>query len=215
MATPLPEETTAVSRPYLCLKLVGDRVGSALGLVLVSPLLALAVAAIRITMGPPVLFQQQRPGLQGRPFVALKLRTMTDARGAEGRLLNDKDRVTGLGRLLRRCSIDELPQLWNVLRGEMSLVGPRPLLMEYLPRYSQEQMRRHLVKPGITGLAQVSGRNAMSWEERFRLDVWYVDHHSLWLDLRILALSVLSVVRGSGISQQGEVGMQEFLGSDG
>jgi lipopolysaccharide/colanic/teichoic acid biosynthesis glycosyltransferase len=211
----LPEETTAVSRPYLCLKLVGDRVGSALGLVLVSPLLALAVAAIRITMGPPVLFRQQRPGLQGRPFVALKLRTMTDARDAAGKLLRDKDRVTGLGRLLRRCSIDELPQLWNVLRGEMSLVGPRPLLMEYLPRYSQEQMRRHLVKPGITGLAQVSGRNAMSWEERFRLDVWYVDHHSLWLDLRILALSVLSVVRGSGISQQGEVGMQEFLGSDG
>jgi lipopolysaccharide/colanic/teichoic acid biosynthesis glycosyltransferase len=215
LATPLPEETTAVSRPYLCLKLVGDRVGSALGLVLVSPLLALAVAAIRITVGPPVLFQQQRPGLHGRPFVALKLRTMTDARDAEGGLLSDKDRVTGLGRLLRRCSIDELPQLWNVLRGEMSLVGPRPLLMEYLPRYSQEQMRRHLVKPGITGLAQVSGRNAMSWEERFRLDVWYVDHHSLWLDLRILALSVLSVVRGSGISQQGEVGMQEFLGSDG
>jgi sugar transferase EpsL len=205
----------AGTRSYLCLKRAGDLLGSALGLMLVSPLLALAAAAIRLTLGPPVLFRQQRPGLHGRPFVALKLRTMTDARDAAGKLLSDSNRVAGLGRLLRRCSIDELPQLWNVLRGEMSLVGPRPLLMAYLPRYSQMQMRRHLVQPGITGLAQVSGRNAVSWEERFRLDVWYVDHRSLWLDLRILALSVLGVARGSGISQPGEVGMKEFLGSDG
>lgn len=213
MTVPPPETTAAGSRCYRAIKDLGDRAGAALGLALLSPLLALAALALRLAQGPPVLFRQTRPGLHGQPFQALKLRTMTEARDEAGHLLPDRERVTRLGRLLRRGSIDELPQLWNVLRGEMSLVGPRPLLMEYLPRYNREQRRRHLVKPGITGLAQVSGRNALSWEERFRLDVWYVDHRSLWLDLCLLARSLVEVFRGSGISQPGEVGMTEFLGS--
>ena len=175
------------------------------------PLLVLA-GMVRAKLGSPVLFRQVRPGLHGRPFTMVKFRTMTDARGPDGALLPDAQRLTAFGRFLRASSLDELPELWNVLRGEMSLVGPRPLLMEYLPLYSPEQARRHEVRPGITGWAQVNGRNAVSWEERFRLDVWYVDHRSLWLDLRILWLTVRKVLVREGISAQGEATMPRFTG---
>ena len=179
--------------------------------VLAVPLLVLAVA-VRARLGSPVLFTQVRPGLHGRPFRMIKFRTMTDARGADGELLPDAQRLPAFGRLLRSTSLDELPELWNVLRGEMSLVGPRPLLMEYLPLYTPEQARRHEVRPGITGWAQVNGRNALSWEDRFRLDVWYVDNRSLWLDLRILWLTVRKVLVREGISAQGEATMSKFTG---
>jgi len=179
--------------------------------VLALPLLVL-YAMVRRKLGSPVLFRQVRPGLHGRPFMMIKFRTMTDARGPDGELLPDAQRLTAFGRFLRASSLDELPELWNVLRGEMSLVGPRPLLMEYLPLYSPEQARRHEVRPGITGWAQVNGRNAVSWEERFRLDVWYVDHRSLWLDLRILWLTVRKVLVREGISAQGEATMPRFTG---
>lgn len=175
------------------------------------PLLVL-YAMVRRKLGSPALFRQVRPGLHGRPFTMIKFRTMTDARGPDGELLPDAQRLTTFGRFLRASSLDELPELWNVLRGEMSLVGPRPLLMEYLPLYSPEQARRHEVRPGITGWAQVNGRNAVSWEERFRLDVWYVDHRSLWLDLRILWLTVRKVLVREGISAQGEATMPRFTG---
>lgn len=183
------------------------------GLVAAAPLMLAAAALVRLKLGPPVLFRQERPGLGGRPFVLLKLRTMTDARGPDGELLPDAERLPPLGRLLRATSVDELPQLLNVIRGEMSLVGPRPLLMRYLERYTPEQMRRHDVRPGITGWTQVCGRNALSWEEKFRCDVWYVEHISLWLDLKILALTLLRVVRREGISQPGEATASEFMGS--
>jgi len=179
---------------------------SAVGLLLLLPLLTLAGALVQMTMGRPVLFWQTRPGLDGRPFVIYKFRTMRPGTGT------DAERLTGLGRFLRRFSIDELPELWNVLRGDMSLVGPRPLLMRYLERYTPEQARRHEVKPGITGWAQVNGRNAISWEQKFALDVWYVDHQSLWLDLRILALTVRKVLRREGISQHGQATVEEFKG---
>lgn len=175
------------------------------------PLLVLAVA-VRARLGSPVLFTQVRPGLHGRPFRMVKFRTMTDARGADGELLPDAQRLPAFGRFLRSTSLDELPELWNVLRGEMSLVGPRPLLMEYLPFYTPEQARRHEVRPGITGWAQVNGRNALSWEDRFRLDVWYVDNRSVWLDLRILWLTVRKVLVREGISAQGEATMSKFTG---
>ncbi|MCZ8253493.1 MAG: sugar transferase [Hylemonella sp.] len=181
-------------------------------LVLALPLLLLW-ALVRRKLGSPVLFRQVRPGLHGRPFMMVKFRTMTDERGADGELLPDARRLTSFGRFLRATSLDELPELWNVLRGEMSLVGPRPLLMEYLPLYSPEQARRHEVRPGITGWAQVNGRNALSWEERFKLDVWYVDHRSLWLDLRILWLTVRKVIVREGISAQGEATMTRFTGN--
>ncbi len=182
------------------------------GLLLLSlPLLLLWVLVYR-KLGSPVLFRQVRPGLHGRPFMMVKFRTMTDERGADGELLPDAQRLTAFGRFLRASSLDELPELWNVLRGEMSLVGPRPLLMEYLPLYSPEQARRHEVRPGITGWAQVNGRNALNWEERFKLDIWYVDHRSLWLDLRILWLTVRKVIVREGISAQGEVTMPRFTG---
>ncbi|MEN6479131.1 MAG: sugar transferase [Anaerolineales bacterium] len=183
------------------------------GLILVSPLLGLIALLVRWRMGPPVFFRQTRPGLHGEPFELIKFRTMTDARDAEGRLLPDAERLTRLGRFLRTTSLDELPELWNVLRGEMSLVGPRPLLMEYLPLYSAEQARRHEVRPGITGWAQVHGRNAIPWEDKFALDVWYVDHCSLWLDLRILALTALRVLERKGIAQQGQATMEPFRGA--
>lgn len=179
--------------------------------VLALPLLLLALV-VRWRLGSPVLFAQVRPGLHGRPFRMVKFRTMTDARGADGALLPDAQRLTTLGRWLRSTSLDELPELWNVLRGDMSLVGPRPLLMEYLPLYTPEQARRHDVRPGITGWAQVNGRNALSWEDRFRLDVWYVDNHTLGLDLRILALTVRKVLVREGISAQGEATMSKFTG---
>jgi lipopolysaccharide/colanic/teichoic acid biosynthesis glycosyltransferase len=175
------------------------------------PMLCLAWV-IRTRLGSPVLFRQVRPGLCGVPFEMIKFRTMTDARGSDGQLLPDAQRLTPLGQWLRSSSLDELPELWNVLRGDMSLVGPRPLLMDYLPLYTPEQARRHEVRPGITGWAQVNGRNAISWEEKFRLDVWYVDHRSFWLNLRILALTGKKVLRREGINGQGEATMSRFTG---
>lgn len=190
-----------------------DRGGALAGLLVASPLIAAVALAIRIEGLGPVLFAQMRPGIFGRPFRLYKFRTMRDARTAEGQPLPDAERLTPLGRLLRRFSLDELPQLWNVLRGDLSLVGPRPLLIQYLTRYSPEQARRHLVKPGITGWAQVNGRNAVSWEEKFALDVWYVDHWSLRLDLRILLQSAKSVLTGHGVSSPGQATTEEFRGS--
>lgn len=181
-------------------------------LVLAIPLLLLS-GLVRRKLGSPVLFRQVRPGQHGRPFMMVKFRTMTEERGPDGELLPDAQRLTAFGRFLRSSSLDELPELWNVLCGEMSLVGPRPLLMEYLPLYSPEQARRHEVRPGITGWAQVNGRNAVSWEERFKLDLWYVDHRSLWLDLRILWLTVRKVLVREGISAQGEATMPRFTGN--
>ncbi|NDY41879.1 sugar transferase [Dissulfurirhabdus thermomarina] len=177
------------------------------------PVMAAVALMVRIFLGAPVFFRQVRPGLHGRPFVLYKFRTMTDARDARGNLLPDEQRLTRLGRFLRRTSLDELPELFNVLKGEMSLVGPRPLLMEYLRLYTPEQMRRHEVRPGITGWAQVNGRNAISWEEKFRLDVWYVDNRSLWLDLKILFLTLAQVVKGRGINQPGCATAERFKGS--
>jgi len=181
-------------------------------LLLAAPLLGLLALGVRLWLGAPVLYRQGRPGLAGRPFTVLKLRTMHEARDAAGRPLPDSERLTPLGRSLRRTSLDELPELWNVLRGEMSLVGPRPLLPEYLPLYSAEQARRHEVRPGITGWAQVHGRNAVSWQERLALDVEYVDRCSLGLDLRILARTLVLVVRGEGVSAVGHVTMPRFKG---
>jgi sugar transferase EpsL len=183
------------------------------GLTVLSPLLALTALVIRLSMGSPVLFRQQRPGYRGRPFTMLKFRTMREVRNANGELLPDEERLTRFGQLLRSTSIDELPALWNVVRGEMSLVGPRPLLMEYLPRYSREQMRRHEVRPGITGWAQVNGRNAVTWRRKFELDVWYVDHRSFLLDLRILARTMVNVLRREGISQPGRATAEPFHGN--
>lgn len=175
--------------------------------------LLLLVVLIRLRLGSPVLFRQVRPGLHGQPFEMVKFRTMTNACGSDGQLLPDVDRLTPFGRFLRSTSLDELPELWNVLKGDMSLVGPRPLLMEYLPLYTSEQARRHEVRPGITGWAQVNGRNALSWEDKFALDVWYVDHQSLWLDLRILWLTMRKVLVREGISAAGEATMGKFTGS--
>lgn len=175
------------------------------------PLLVLAFL-VAVKLGWPVVFMQVRPGLHGKPFRMVKFRTMTDERAADGELLPDALRLTPFGRKLRASSLDELPELWNVLKGEMSLVGPRPLLMEYLPLYSSEQARRHEVRPGITGWAQVNGRNAISWEDKFSLDVWYVDHQSLWLDLKILWMTVRKVLMRDGISAQGEATMSRFTG---
>lgn len=183
------------------------------GTLAIAPLLLALALLVRWRLGTPVLFRQVRPGLGGRPFRMLKFRTMTDARGLDGQLLPDDRRLTRLGHFLRATSLDELPELFNVLRGEMSLVGPRPLLMEYLPRYTPEQARRHEAKPGITGWAQINGRNALTWEQKFALDVWYVDHRSLWLDVKILALTFWKVFRREGISQQGEATMSKFTGS--
>lgn len=197
----------------LRLKKTVDRTAAATALAVSAPLLGAIALAIRWTMGEPVLFRQVRPGLHGRPFALLKFRTMREASDAAGQPLPDEDRMTHVGRWLRATSLDELPQLWNVLRGDLSLVGPRPLLLEYLPRYTAEQARRHDVLPGITGWAQVNGRNAISWEQKFALDVWYVDHWSLALDLRILALTAARVLRRRDVSQPGHATMPKFLGS--
>jgi sugar transferase EpsL len=186
---------------------------SALALLLLSPLLGLLAVLVRFKLGSPVLFRQQRPGLHGKPFTLIKFRTMTDQRDAQGNLLPDAERLTQFGKFLRASSLDELPELWNVLKGEMSLVGPRPLLLQYLPLYTPEQARRHEVRPGITGWAQVNGRNALSWEEKFALDVWYVDNHTLWLDLKIIFLTLLKIVKRDGINQPGMATMQAFTGS--
>jgi sugar transferase EpsL len=195
------------------LKRVLDLIGASVALVVLSPLLAVIAVAVRVRMGSPVLFRQERPGRGGHPFLMTKFRTMTDRRGPDGELLPDAERLTGFGRFLRRTSIDELPELLNVVRGDMSLVGPRPLLMEYLPLYSAEQSRRHEVRPGITGWAQVNGRNAVSWDEKFALDVWYVDHRSTRLDLEILGRTISQVFSGDGVSAPGHATMEPFRGS--
>lgn len=182
-------------------------------LLLLAPLLIVLALLIRRKMGPPALFRQVRPGLHGRPFEMMKFRTMRNATGPDGQLLPDVDRLTPFGRFLRSTSLDELPELWNVLKGEMSLVGPRPLLMEYLPRYSMEQARRHDVRPGLTGWAQVNGRNALSWEEKFALDLWYVDRQTVWLDIRILWMTAVKVLKRDGISADGEATMPKFEGT--
>ncbi len=182
------------------------------GLILISPILAGIAVAVRFALGSPVLFRQQRPGSMGRPFTLYKFRTMSDETDAEGNLMPDAVRLTSLGRLLRSFSLDELPELLNVLRGEMSLVGPRPLLMRYLERYSEDQARRHHVLPGITGWAQINGRNANTWEKKFEYDVWYVDHWSLALDAKILLITLWKVLRREGISQPGQATAEEFMG---
>ena len=191
-----------------------DVIVSVPALVVLSPLFLLVAIAVRVDMGAPVIFRQSRPGRFGRPFTLYKFRTMRDALDASGRPLPDAERLTWLGRTLRAASLDELPELINVLRGDMSLVGPRPLLVEYLPLYSAEQRRRHDVRPGITGWAQVNGRNALTWREKFALDVYYVDHLSFRLDLRILFLTLVRVVQREGISQRGHVTMEPFRGND-
>lgn len=189
-----------------------DILVAAMVLLLLAPLLACVALLVGLQMNSPVLFRQLRPGYRGKPFMLVKFRTMNSARDEQGRLLPDEKRLTKLGSLLRRYSLDELPQLWNVLKGEMSLVGPRPLLMQYLERYTPEQARRHDVKPGLTGWAQVNGRNALSWEEKFRLDVWYADHWSLGFDARILAMTIRKIFRREGIAQRGHATMPEFTG---
>ena len=186
---------------------------SAVALGVLSLVLVLLSLIIRVLIGYPVFFQQVRPGLKGRPFKMIKFRTMSNQCDAGGNLLPDAQRLTLFGRFLRSTSLDELPELWNVLKGDMSLVGPRPLLMEYLPLYSSEQARRHEVRPGITGWAQVNGRNALSWEEKFKLDVWYVDNRSIWLDLKVLLMTVKKVFVRDGISADGEATMSKFQGS--
>jgi lipopolysaccharide/colanic/teichoic acid biosynthesis glycosyltransferase len=190
-----------------------DIVGALIGLLLFSPLLLIVALLVRRNLGSPVLFRQTRPGLHSRPFQMLKFRSMRDSLGPDGQALSDDQRLTRFGRWLRASSLDELPELWNVLKGDMSLVGPRPLLMEYLGLYTPEQARRHEVRPGMTGWAQVNGRNAISWEEKFSLDVWYVDHQSLILDTKILWLTVLYVVKRDGISAPGEATMTKFTGN--
>ena len=199
-------------RPYQ-VKRVMDVVVAALALIILSPILFICVLLMRVNLGTPILFRQRRPGLHGKPFTLLKFRTMREVFDDSGRAHPDSERLTRFGSFLRSTSLDELPELLNVLRGEMSLVGPRPLLMEYLDRYDSEQMRRHDVRPGITGWAQVNGRNTLTWEEKFRLDVWYVDHVSLWLDIRILVMTIWKVLSQDGINAPGEATMQEFLGT--
>ena len=184
-----------------------------IALFILAPLLVVLAILVRIKLGGPILFCQVRPGKDGDPFKMIKFRTMLNTIDQNGALLNDADRLTEFGRFLRKTSLDELPELWNVLKGDMSLVGPRPLLMEYLPLYSQEQLRRHEVRPGITGWAQINGRNAISWEQKFALDVWYVDNRTFWLDLKIVWRTIIKVFLREGISASGEVTMPKFTGS--
>jgi len=196
------------------MKRIIDTLFVLLALPLLLPVMPLLAWLVRHKLGRPIFFRQTRPGLHGRPFNMIKFRTMTDARGADGQLLPDAERLTTFGRFLRASSLDELPELWNVLRGNMSLVGPRPLLMAYLPLYSPEQARRHDVRPGITGWAQVNGRNTLSWDDKFKLDVWYVDNRSLWLDIKILWLTARKVLVREGISAAGDATMPMFRGSE-
>lgn len=196
------------------LKRALDFLVSTITLIVLSPVILVVAVLVRSQMGRPVIFRQRRPGYKGIAFYALKFRSMTDERDANGRLLPDAARITRLGAFLRRSSLDELPQFWNVLRGDMSLVGPRPLLMQYLDRYTPEQARRHSVPPGITGWTQVNGRNDLAWEQKLALDVWYVDHWSLALDLRILVMTAWKVLTGEGISAEGSATMPEFMGSE-
>lgn len=195
------------------MKRLFDLVAAVVLLVVLWPLLILLAILVCIRLGMPLFFIQVRPGLYGKPFKLFKFRTMMDVRGTQQQLLSDSERLTAFGRILRNSSLDELPELWNVLKGDMSLVGPRPLLMEYLDRYTPLQARRHEVKPGITGWAQVNGRNAITWEEKFTLDVWYVDNRSFWLDLKILVLTAWKVIKREGISAEGEATMPEFMGT--
>jgi len=201
------------SGTYFLLKSLVDRLAALVALLLITPFLLLVALLVRWRLGSPVLFRQHRPGYRERPFELLKFRTMTNERDSSGALLPDAQRLTAFGRWLRATSIDELPELINILRGEMSFIGPRPLLMQYLSLYSPEQARRHEVKPGISGWAQINGRNILSWEEKFHLDVWYVEHISFFLDLRILLITLYKVVRREGISAQGEATMTSFKGS--
>ena len=189
-----------------------DVMTASIALLILAPFLVALAAAVKVALGSPVLFRQLRPGLGGRPFKLLKFRTMRDAVDAHGRPLPDSERLTGFGRFLRATSLDELPELWNVVRGDMSLVGPRPLLVQYLDRYSPEQARRHEVRPGLTGWAQVNGRNAIDWPQKLAMDVWYVDHRSFWLDLRILARTIGQVLSRKGVSSEGCATMPEFMG---
>jgi lipopolysaccharide/colanic/teichoic acid biosynthesis glycosyltransferase len=198
----------------MILKRAFDIVCSAFALLLFWPVLLILYVLVRVNLGSPALFRQQRPGLHERPFMMVKFRTMLDALDADGNPLPDHVRLTRFGRLLRATSLDELPELWNVLKGDMSLVGPRPLLMEYLPLYSAEQSRRHAVRPGITGWAQINGRNTLSWKQKFDLDTWYVDNRSFWLDIRILLLTVRKVFIREGISADGVVTMSKFTGHE-
>jgi len=191
-----------------------DLLLTGLALVLLSPILLVVAILVRIYHGRPVIFTQKRPGFKGTPFHIYKFRTMTDERDPNGKLLPDAERLTRLGRFLRSTSLDEFPELFNILRGEMSLVGPRPLLMQYLERYSPEQARRHDVLPGLTGWAQVNGRNALTWDDKFKLDVWYVDNWSLWLDIKIIFLTLWKVFKREGISQPGHATAEEFMGSE-
>jgi sugar transferase EpsL len=190
-----------------------DVLVAAIAIILLSPLLITVALLVRSKLGSPVLFRQLRPGQDGHPFTLLKFRTMTDGADSNGSPLPDAERLSSFGQLLRRWSLDELPELFNVLRGDMSLVGPRPLLMEYLPLYSREQARRHEVRPGLTGWAQVNGRNAISWDQKFALDLWYVENRSMLLDLRILWLTALNVIRGHGIDDAGGIGQERFKGA--
>ena len=192
-----------------------DIIVSLVGLIVAGPVLLIVAVLVRIFLGSPVLFRQQRPGLNAQPFEILKFRTMTDALAADGALLPDSDRLTAFGRFLRASSLDELPELWNVLKGEMSLIGPRPLLMEYVPLYNDTQFRRHAMRPGITGWSQVNGRNAIGWDQKFALDVWYVDNQSMLLDVKILFMTVSSLVRREGINASENVPMPKFTGSKG
>ena len=199
-----------LSSPFL--KRLMDIVGSFIGILMLSPLLLFISFLIMITMGRPIFFKQIRPGLHAKPFVLYKFRTMLDLKDKNGTFLPDEKRLTRYGKFLRKTSLDELPELWNVLKGDMSLVGPRPLLMDYLERYTPEQARRHEVKPGITGWAQINGRNTISWEEKFKLDVWYVDNWNILLDIKIICLTILKVLKGEGISAEGHATMPEFKG---
>ncbi|KFL26627.1 sugar transferase [Paradevosia shaoguanensis] len=194
------------------IKRLFDATTASLALLVLSPLLLLTAALVAVKLGRPVLFRQERPGLHGQPFTMLKFRSMTDQRDAKGELLDDSLRLTKFGKLLRSTSLDELPGLWNVVIGNMSLVGPRPLLMEYLPLYSSEQARRHDVRPGLTGWAQIKGRNALSWEEKFALDTWYVDNATFWLDCKIILMTVAKVVRREGITMEGSATAEKFRG---
>jgi len=195
------------------LKRLFDIIASTIGLLLLAPIIVVVAFQVGRRLGSPVFFRQTRPGKNGQPFEMIKFRSMVDAVDSHGNPLPDSERMTPFGSFMRSSSLDELPELWNVLKGDMSLVGPRPLLMEYLPLYSHEQYRRHEVRPGITGWAQINGRNAISWEEKFNLDVWYVDNLSLWLDLKIIYLTVKKVLVRDGISADGEVTMSKYTGN--
>lgn len=196
------------------LKRAFDVISVLIGLILLWPLLLVVAVIVRIKLGSPVIFKQQRPGLGGNAFSMYKFRTMTDARNTDGSLMPDEERLPAFGKILRSTSLDELPELFCVLKGDMSLVGPRPLMMKYLPRYTPQQARRHEAKPGITGWAQVNGRNAISWEEKFQFDVWYVDNWNMWVDIKILFKTFTSIFQREGITQHGHVTAEEFMGTE-